>query len=124
MSGVDRDTPSPMVPFSAFITNLGKYNEGELVGRWHAFPTTKEDIQQTFQDIGIDGKRYEEYFVTDYDCDMPGIYDALPEYANLDELNYLAQRLMELEDYEREAFDAITDSGEHCGSVQDLVKLT
>ena len=46
-----------MVPFSAFITNLGQYNEGELVGSWHASPTTKEDIQQTFQDIGIDGRR-------------------------------------------------------------------
>ena len=27
-------------PFAAFITNLGKYNEGELVGEWVKFPTT------------------------------------------------------------------------------------
>ena len=26
-------------PFAAFITNLGKYNEGELVGEWVKFPT-------------------------------------------------------------------------------------
>lgn len=25
-------------PFAAFITNLGKYNEGELVGEWVKFP--------------------------------------------------------------------------------------
>ena len=24
-------------PFAAFITNLGKYNEGELVGEWVKF---------------------------------------------------------------------------------------
>ena len=24
--------------FEAFVTNLGKYNEGELVGEWGAFP--------------------------------------------------------------------------------------
>ena len=26
-------------PFAAFITNLGKYNEGSLVGEWVKFPT-------------------------------------------------------------------------------------
>ena len=30
-------------PFEAFITNLGKYNEGELVGEWVKFPTTSDD---------------------------------------------------------------------------------
>lgn len=25
-------------PFEAFITNLGKYNEGVLVGEWVKFP--------------------------------------------------------------------------------------
>ena len=27
-------------PFAAFITNLGKYNEGTLVGEWVKFSTT------------------------------------------------------------------------------------
>ena len=27
-------------PFAAFITNLGKYNEGALVGEWVKFPTS------------------------------------------------------------------------------------
>lgn len=27
-------------PFSAFLTNLGRYNEGVLVGEWVQFPTT------------------------------------------------------------------------------------
>ena len=31
-------------PFAAFITNLGKYNEGELVGEWVKFPTTAEEF--------------------------------------------------------------------------------
>ena len=33
-------------PFEAFITNLGKYNEGELVGEWVKFPTTSEKLQK------------------------------------------------------------------------------
>ena len=32
-------------PFAAFITNLGKYNEGSLVGEWVKFPTTAEELQ-------------------------------------------------------------------------------
>ena len=36
-------------PFEAFITNLGKYNEGVLVGEWVKFPTTAEELQKVFE---------------------------------------------------------------------------
>ena len=39
--------------FAAFITNLGKYNEGALVGEWVKFPTTAEELKQVFERIGI-----------------------------------------------------------------------
>ena len=60
-------------PFAAFITNLGKYNEGDLVGEWVKFPTTPEEMQKVFERIGIGqkddfGQPYEEWFITDYDC--------------------------------------------------------
>ena len=40
--------------FEAFITNLGKYNEGYLVGEWVKFPITNEEMQEVFKRIGID----------------------------------------------------------------------
>ena len=43
-------------PFAAFITNLGKYNEGELVGEWVKFPTTAEEMKEVFKRIGIGQK--------------------------------------------------------------------
>ena len=43
---------------SAYVTNLGKYTEGELIGKWLDFPTTEEKIQEVLQEIGIDGIRY------------------------------------------------------------------
>ena len=46
--GYDKD-----YPFAAFVTNLGKYNEGELVGEWVKFPTTAEEMKQVFDRIGI-----------------------------------------------------------------------
>ena len=77
-------------PFAAFITNLGKYNEGALVGELVKFPTTAEELKQVFERIGIGakddfGQTYEEWFITDYDCYVDGLYDLLGEYANLDE---------------------------------------
>ena len=37
--------------FEAFITNLGKYNEGYLVGEWVKFPITNEEMQKVFKPI-------------------------------------------------------------------------
>ena len=79
--------------FRGFITNLGKYNEGELVGRWIDFPLT-EDIDDIMESIGIDGVEYEEYFFTDYDTDEDTIIiDGLGEYENIDRLNDYAEEL-------------------------------
>ena len=67
--------------FSAFITNLGKYNEGYLIGEWVKFPVTNEELQAVFQRIGIN-RRYEEWFITDYECPDSSIYDLLGEYES------------------------------------------
>jgi len=108
--------------FEAFITNLGKYNEGELIGEWVKFPITNDEIQEVFKRIGI-GRRYEEWFITDYECPDPGIYDTLGEYESLSELNYLANQIIELDESE-EFWQAVLDLGEYTGSVQDLINLT
>lgn len=109
---------------SAFITNLGKYNEGSLVGKWHEFPTTPEAIAQTFKEIGIDGIRYEEFFITDYETSVDGIHKHLPEYASIDELNYLASKIENLSIYELEVFEAVLESDDYKRSVKDFINLT
>ncbi len=116
-------------PFSAFITNLGKYNEGELVGEWVKFPTTHEELQKVFERISIGktddfGQPYEEWFITDYDCYVGGLYDKLGEYENLDELNYLASKLDEMDRGEYNQFLAAMEVGGHSGSLQEIINLT
>ena len=116
-------------PFAAFITNLGKYNEGALVGEWVKFPTTAEELKKVFERIGIGakddfGQTYEEWFITDYDCYVDGLYDLLGEYANLDELNYLASKLDGMSQDEYERFQAAMEIGNHTGSIQELINLT
>lgn len=66
-----------------YLTNLGKYNEGCLIGEWLSLPTSEEEINKTLSNIGINEK-YEEWFLTDWESDL-GI--EVGEYTNIFELN-------------------------------------
>ncbi|WP_441293952.1 antirestriction protein ArdA, partial [Acinetobacter sp. 25977_7] len=46
-----------------YIANLGKYNEGELVGAWFTFPIDFEEVKEK---IGLNDE-YEEYAIHDYE---------------------------------------------------------
>lgn len=116
-------------PFAAFITNLGKYNEGVLVGEWVKFPTTAEELKRVFDRIGIGakddfGQTYEEWFITDYDCYVDGIYNALSEHADLNELNFLASRLKEMTPYDLDLFRAAIEIDDDADSVKGLINLS
>ena len=93
------------------------------------FPTTAEEMKQVFDRIGIGqtddfGHTYEEWFITDYDCYVDGLYDKLGEYESLDELNYLASKLDEMDRGEFEQFQVAMEIGDHSGSVQEIINLT
>lgn len=99
------------------------------MGEWVKFPTTAEELKQVFERIGIGakddfGQIYEEWFITDYDCYVDGLYDLMGEYANLDELNYLASKLDDMSQDEYERFQAAMEIGDHTGSIQELINLT
>ena len=117
--------------FEAFITNLGKYNEGALIGEWVSFPATPEEVKKALEKIGIGAKDefgnvYEEWFITDYNCDVDGLAKNINfgEYENLDELNYLASKIGELNSYELEKFQAVLEVSDYTGSVKDIINLT
>ena len=114
----------------AFVTNLGKYNEGELVGEWVSFPVTLEELRAVLDRIGIGhpddfGVPYEEIFITDYDTDLYGVPGELGEYENLDKLNYLASRLEELTSHELDKYKAVLESADIPESgIDGLINLT
>ena len=116
--------------FEAFVTNLGKYNEGMLVGEWVKLPTTEEEMQKVFERIGIGkqdefGQPYEEWFITDYECPIYGVQKMLGEYENLDKLNYLAALIDELSLSDQEKLAAIMEAGcDEVSDIDDLINLT
>lgn len=85
-----------------FITNLGKYNEGELLGEWVELPIDEEELQKVFERIGIN-EEYEECFITDYECDFMKI----GEYESISNLNEIAEKLGELDEEEQKVVKAL-----------------
>ena len=61
-----------------YIANLGKYNEGELVGAWFTPPV---DYDEMAERIGLN-ERYEEYAIHDYELPFE-----IDEYTPIEEVN-------------------------------------
>lgn len=85
-----------------FITNLGKYNEGELIGEWVMLQISEEELKKVCERIGIN-EDYEEYFITDYECDFMKI----GEYESISSLNEIAEKISELDEDEYEVAKAL-----------------
>lgn len=81
-----------------YIANLGKYNEGELVGAWFTPPIDYEEIKEC---IGLNGEN-EEYAIHDYKLPFEiNEYTSISEingYTSISEINRLCEFMMELED--------------------------
>lgn len=91
-----------------YLTNLGRYNEGDIVGQWLSLPLI-DDMEQVLEEIEIDGKEYEEYFITDYQA--PEGF-TIHEYSNLNDLNEIAERLNSLQEYDLKALKLLLATGE------------
>lgn len=91
-----------------FVTNLGKYNEGHLIGEWVELPVSEEELQAVYARIGIN-EYYEEVFITDYETDISGL--EIGEYDNISNLNNFATELDNLDDSDKEVVGALISYG-------------
>lgn len=72
-----------------YITNLGKYNEGYLIGEWITFPIEDDELKEVFERIGIN-EEYEEFFFTDWECEIDL---RLGEYISISKVNEYAEAI-------------------------------
>ena len=97
-----------MNDMQVYIANLGKYNEGELVGAWFKLPVDFEEVKEK---IGLDDE-YEEYSIHDYELPFD-----IDEYTPLEELNRLYELVCDLpEDLQSELSALLT----HFSSIEEL----
>lgn len=100
-----KKSKTKMEPIRIYLTNLAKYNEGRLVGKWVDLPLDESDLEKAVKDVlGTD----EESFVTDYEAPF-----RIEEYENPFELNKFAEQLEELEEYEQEKVYYLLDNIGH-----------
>lgn len=86
-----------------------------------ALPAAKESIHRMIKEVGA--AEYLPYTALRYECRMDYLNRVLPERASLNELNYLAQRLSDLSEYERMKFEGaavLTSSSEP----EELINLS
>lgn len=88
-----------------YLTNLGKYNEGYLVGKWVELPC--DDLEAEMEAIGVGKAPYEEYFITDYESDF-GV--SIGEYDNIYDLNEFAKELEAMDEEEAETVKAFMET--------------
>jgi len=119
-----------MAEMRVYIANLGKYNEGELVGAWFTPPINFDEVKER---IGL-SEEYEEYAIHDYELPF-----TIGEYCSIEEINRLCavvERVTELvpESDLRDVvsglgFTDVEDLEDHiddihhyeCGSIEELV---
>ncbi len=65
-----------------YLTNLGKYVEGYLIGEWVTLPVDDDELEEVKKRIGINN---EEYFITDYESDIEIISALLSEGYTMEE---------------------------------------
>lgn len=85
-----------------YIANLGKYNEGELVGEWFEFPI---DMDEVAEKIGLN-EEYEECAIHDYETVYP---ISIGEYDSIEALNEKIEMLDSVDGL-RELCEALRDS--------------
>ncbi|BBK21187.1 antirestriction protein ArdA [Enterococcus faecium] len=94
-----------------YIANLGKYNEGYLVGAWFSFPIDEEDVKEK---IGLND-HYEEYAIHDTD-NFPM---EIGEYVSISELNQMYEMMEDLPEYIVECLDEFVG---HYGSLEEVAE--
>ena len=116
-----------MAKIEGFITNLGKYNEGKLIGKWIEFPIDEDELNEALKEIGckytdengkVYNELYEEFFFSDWECEIPLKFG---EYESISDVNDIAERVENLMDYEQDVLKVILE--EHTSDVDEALRI-
>ncbi|MGN0390795.1 MAG: LPD11 domain-containing protein [Wujia sp.] len=92
-----------------YVTNLYDYTTGKMNGTWVKLPCSQEEVKRVFHQIGIN-QEHNEFLISDYNTPFDNMTKAFGEYENLDDLNYLAVRMNQMDNDEWTKFSEIINS--------------
>ncbi|HBE9724125.1 TPA: antirestriction protein ArdA [Clostridioides difficile] len=112
--------------FSILIDSRTRFETGVPGGVWLSMPTTKEQLHEAMQRVGITADNPQDFFINGFMNTEQQPFDVpLPviQRASVDELNYLGNLLSMQRDEDRDKFTAAVALGERAGSIKDLINL-
>ena len=112
--------------FSILIDSRTRFETSEPGGVWLSMPTTKEQLHEAMQRVGITADNPQDFFINGFANTEQQPFDVpLPviQSAGLDELNYLGNLLSMQRDEDRDKFTAAVTLGERAGNIKDLINL-
>ena len=112
--------------FSILIDSRTRFETGEPGGVWLSMPTTKEQLHEAMQRVGITADNPQDFFINGFMNTEQQPFDVpLPviQRASVDELNYLGNLLSMQRDEDRDKFTAAVTLGERAGNIKDLINL-
>ena len=101
---------------SIYITSIAT-DEDYLLGEWVKLPVPPEKLNEVLERIGTE---YEEYLVTDYEAAFANLN--ISQYSSIEELNDLATRLDEVDEWDNDKLCAVLEMEEPT-SIADIVDI-
>lgn len=101
---------------SIYITSICE-GKDYLLGEWVKLPVPPEKLDEVLERIGTE---YEEYLVTDYEAAFANLN--ISQYSSIAELNDLATRLDEVEEWDNDKLCAVLEMEEPT-SIADIADI-
>lgn len=112
--------------FSILIDSRSRFETGEVGGVWLDIPATKEQLHEAMRSVGITADNPQDFFINGYSSPEASPIDvplSIIQSASIDELNFLAARLHQLDPAEIGKLNAALqreNSFENIGQVIDF----
>ena len=113
--------------FSIMIGNRSRFEAGDPSGYWLDMPATKEQLQAAMQSVGITADNPQDFSIRGY-SDDPEKHIALPYEmvcaADVDELNFLAAQLEQLDPAEVGKLNAALQQKNGLANIGQVIDFT
>ena len=105
----------------AFIADIETYQSGELVGFWHSFPTTNEELQTAIKENTFAGVNFKDYFIDDYKIHLDGVERQFAENREIEEINFLAIKLEQMSPSQLLILDSVLEVNSYSDNLTDII---
>ena len=126
-TGQEKEREHMSERFSIMIGNRSRFEAGDPGGYWLDMPATKEQLHEAMKSVGITADNPQDFSIRGY-SDNPEKHIALPYdmvcAADVDELNFLAARLEELDPDEVGKLNAALQQKNGLANIGQVIDFT